>query len=159
MKKIRDGFDSLRKIFSLSPNYSASGLYYLSRWFYLRKIPLMPFLFYRLNAFLNGCEIHYKADIGPGLEIIHSQAVIIGSRSKIGTGVRLYSSVVLGSRRPGEKPHPVIGDHVVICSGAKVLGGVHIGDYAVIGANAVVLDDVALGMTAVGNPAREVVAL
>ena len=49
---------------------------------------------------------------------------------------------------------PVLGGHVDVGAGAKILGGVTIGDHAKIGANAVVLDDVPSGATAVGVPAR-----
>jgi serine O-acetyltransferase len=35
---------------------------------------------------------------------------------------------------------PVIGGHVDIGAGAKILGNVHVGDHASIGANAVVLN-------------------
>ena len=56
-------------------------------------------------------------------------------------------------RRPGAR-RAVLGGHVDIGAGAKVLGGVTIGAHAVIGANAVVLCDVPAGATAVGIPAR-----
>ena len=56
-----------------------------------------------------------------------------------------------GAPKPGA---PVIGGHVDIGAGAKILGGVTIGDHARIGANAVVLGDVPSGAIAVGVPAR-----
>jgi len=52
----------------------------------------------------------------------------------------------------------VIGGHVDIGTGAKILGPVTIGDHAKIGANAVVVTDVPAGATAVGIPARIVSA-
>jgi len=48
---------------------------------------------------------------------------------------------------------PMIGGHVDIGAGAKILGNVRIGDHASIGANAVVLKDVPAGKTAIGIPA------
>jgi serine O-acetyltransferase len=48
----------------------------------------------------------------------------------------------------------VIGGHVDIAAGAKVLGGVTIGEHARVGANAVVVSDVPPGTTVVGIPAR-----
>jgi serine O-acetyltransferase len=47
----------------------------------------------------------------------------------------------------------VIGGHVDIGAGARVLGNVRIGDHAQIGANAVVTKDVPEGAVAVGVPA------
>jgi len=49
---------------------------------------------------------------------------------------------------------PIIGGHVDIGAGAKILGGIRIGDHAKIGANSVVLQDVPDGATAVGIPAK-----
>ncbi|MGB8295091.1 MAG: serine acetyltransferase, partial [Polyangia bacterium] len=57
-----------------------------------------------------------------------------------------------GFRGPQEGV-PVIGGHVDIGAGAKILGGVTIGNHARIGANAVVLTDVPAGAVAVGVPA------
>lgn len=48
---------------------------------------------------------------------------------------------------------PMIGDNVVIASGAKILGDVHIGNNVIIGANAVVVKDVPDNCTVVGVPA------
>lgn len=56
-----------------------------------------------------------------------------------------------------ETGRPLLGDEVVIGSGAKVLGGVTIGDRVRIGANSVVLDSIPAGALAVGAPARVVV--
>jgi serine O-acetyltransferase len=49
---------------------------------------------------------------------------------------------------------PIVGGHVDIGAGAKVLGDISVGDHARIGANAVVLIDVPPNSTAVGIPAR-----
>lgn len=50
---------------------------------------------------------------------------------------------------------PVIGDNCFICTGAKILGAVHLGNNVVVGANAVVvksfLDD---NVTIAGVPAK-----
>lgn len=49
---------------------------------------------------------------------------------------------------------PVIGDRVIINTGAKVIGDVVVGDDAVIGANAVVISDVPSGTVVGGVPAK-----
>ena len=53
---------------------------------------------------------------------------------------------------------PVLGDHIFLGSGAKVIGGVSLGDGSKVGANAVVLSDVPPGVNVVGIPARPVAA-
>ena len=50
----------------------------------------------------------------------------------------------------------MLGGHVDVGAGAKVLGDVTVGANARIGANAVVLSDVADGSTVVGIPARPI---
>ena len=112
----------------------------------------------RLNQFLSGCDISFLAEIGPGFKLSHPQGVVIGL-ARIGSNVMMLQNTTLGMRHfsdPEEDPasYPVIGDHVVICCGAAVLGSVKVGDHATIGANAVVLVDVPAGVTAIGAPAR-----
>ena len=54
------------------------------------------------------------------------------------------------------KRHPTIGNHVIISTGAKVLGPINVGDNSRIAANAVVLADIPEDSTAVGIPAKVV---
>jgi serine O-acetyltransferase len=83
---------------------------------------------------------------------------VIGETATIGDDVTIYQHVTLGGTNPtsGEagNRHPTIGDHVIIGSGAQVLGPIKVGDRARIGANAVVTKDVPEGATMVGIPAR-----
>jgi serine O-acetyltransferase len=74
--------------------------------------------------------------------VIHPDAVI-------GVNCLIFQQVTIGSRRGAEVP--VIGGHVDIGAGAKILGNVRIGDHAKIGANAVVTKNVATQITAVGT--------
>ncbi len=87
--------------------------------------------------------IHYRAD--------HTVGIVIGSGVIIGNYCKMYQNVTIGQKNGR---FPVIGDHVVIYPGAKIIGDIEIGDYAVIGANAVVTKNVPNGATAVGVPAR-----
>jgi len=55
---------------------------------------------------------------------------------------------------PAQERVPVVGGHVDIGAGAKILGNVRIGDHAKIGANAVVTKSVFTQETAVGTSAN-----
>ncbi|MBD0744122.1 serine O-acetyltransferase EpsC [Streptomyces sp. CBMA152] len=98
---------------------------------------------------VSGIEIHPGARIGRRFFVDHGTAVVIGETVRIGDDVMLYHQVTLGSvgwwkdlRRPsGARRHPVIGDRVVIGTGASVLGPVTVGADSRIGAHSVVLDD------------------
>jgi serine O-acetyltransferase len=62
----------------------------------------------------------------------------------------IFQQVTIGTRESLEPP--VIGGHVDIGAGARILGPVRLGDHSKIGANSVVLSDVADGDTVVGIP-------
>lgn len=102
---------------------------------------------------VSGIEIHPGAVIGRRFFVDHGTAVVIGETVRIGDDVMLYHQVTLGSvgwwkdlRRPaGSRRHPVVGDGVIIGTGASVLGPVTVGDEARIGAHAVVLHDLPAG--------------
>ena len=86
----------------------------------------------------------------------HPNGVVIHPEARVGVNCMIFQQVTLGTAGHGEAKGraPVVGGHVDIGAGAKILGGVTIGDHAKIGANAVVLCDVPPGATAVGIPAR-----
>lgn len=81
----------------------------------------------------------------------HPNGVVIHPNALIGPNCLIFQQVTIGTRE-GEMV-PVIGAHVDIGAGAKILGDVRVGDHALIGANAVVIADVPSGKTAVGIPA------
>ena len=102
-------------------------------------------------------EIHPAATIGRRLFIDHGTGVVIGETAEIGDDCTIYQGVTLGGTGKDKgKRHPTLGNHVMIGSGAKVLGPIHIGNDVRIAAGAVVLDDIPDGCTAVGGPARVV---
>ncbi|WP_071025923.1 serine O-acetyltransferase EpsC [Peptoniphilus raoultii] len=105
-----------------------------------------------------GIEIHPGATIGKNLFIDHGMATVIGETAVIGNNCHFYHNITLGGtgNEKGHKRHPTVGNHVIIGTGATILGPVTIGDYAKIGAGALVLTDIPPGATAVGVPAKVV---
>lgn len=112
----------------------------------------LTILQYRFWSIVTGAEIPINANIGGGLLIPHPNGIVIHPDAIIGPNCLIFQQVTIGAG-PGETL-PVIGGHVDIGAGAKVLGALIIGDHAKIGANAVVLMSVPVGKTAVGVPAR-----
>lgn len=112
------------------------------------------------SRWLTGIEIHPAAKLGEGVFFDHAMGVVIGETAEIGDGCTIYQGVTLGgtSLYKGEKRHPTLGRNVIVGAGAKVLGGFNVGDGAKIGSNAVVTKPVPAGATAVGNPARIILA-
>jgi len=115
---------------------------------------LLPFLVlqHRFWSSVCGADIPLNTALGGGLIMTHPNGIVIHPDAQIGANCLIFQQVTIGMGRvPGV---PVIGGHVDIGAGAKILGGIRIGDHAQIGANSVVLQDVPAGATAVGIPAR-----
>jgi serine O-acetyltransferase len=95
----------------------------------------------RLWRFFLHVNISVKAEIGPGLCLIHPASIMIPSTT-IGENFLIFHEVTIGSNltRGGM---PKIGNNVDVYVGARVLGGITIGDNAKIGANCVVTSNVA----------------
>ncbi|MCY4187783.1 MAG: serine O-acetyltransferase [Bryobacterales bacterium] len=124
---------------------------YRWRWFVLAR------LVSHLSRLLTGIEIHPGASIGRRFFIDHGMGVVIGETSVIGNDVLLYQGVTLGGTGHGqERRHPTLGDHVVVGSGAKVLGNIELGEWVKVGAGSVVVKSVPAHATVVGIPGRVV---
>ena len=133
---------------------SAIKLYRIAHKLYKLHIPLLPVLFYRLIYVINNCHVHYATEIGEGTVIAYGGiGVVIHKDAVIGRNCVIESNVTIGGKSKNPIV-PVIGDNVLIGTGAVILGPVHIGDNASIGAGAVVVNDVPENCVAVGVPAR-----
>jgi serine O-acetyltransferase len=122
-----------------------------------RGFHLIARLISHFARFLTGIEIHPGAQLGARLFIDHGMGVVIGETAVIGEDVVLYQGVTLGGTGHEKgKRHPTLGDHVVIGSGAKVLGNIKIGDWVKVGAGSVVVRSVPEHSTVVGVPGRVV---
>ncbi len=110
---------------------------------------------HRFWSVVTGAEISLGSRIAGGLLIPHPNGIVIHPDAVIGPNCLLFQQVTLGTVRTASGA-PVLGGHVDVGAGAKVLGDVTVGANARIGANAVVLSDVAAGSTVVGIPARPI---
>ncbi len=127
----------------------AMAWYRLGAWCKANQIPLLTGLLQRHLFFRFGLEI--GGEIEGGLYIAHASGTVINVEH-MGENCSVIASVTIGMRN--EWVFPVIGNHVFIGAGARILGGLTIGDHAKIGANAVVMHDIPAQATAVGVPAR-----
>lgn len=156
--EIPDWSREAKKFFAWSPSksllasirsyqrYSGSRLPWyvlLRKWAVLR---------HRFWSVVTGTDIQVNTRIGGGLSMPHPNGIVIHPVAQIGPNCLIFQQVTIGTK--GDNLAPVIGGHVDIGAGAKILGPVTIGNHVLIGANAVVICDVADGCTVVGNPAR-----
>ncbi len=108
-----------------------------------------------LNFYITGAEIWSKCKIGPGLFFPHSNGLVIGAK-EIGKNATIYQQVAIGGRRilMAADGRPVIGDDVVVGSGAKILGDISVGANCVIAANTLVSTNMPDNSFAIGVPAK-----
>lgn len=124
----------------------------------LHSVGLLPLA--RMAALLNfllfGIEIAMRCQIGDGLYLPHTTGTVIGAL-RVGRNAVIYHGVTIGAKEMDRGYHPdqrpVIGDNVIIGSGAKVLGGITIGNNVIIGANAVVTQSFPDNVIVAGIPA------
>ncbi len=148
---------SVIEIFLCYPGFHAIVLHRLAHKLHGLGVPLLPRLISQFGRAMTGIEIHPGAKIGRRFFIDHGMGVVIGETAEIGDDVLLYQGVTLGGTgKEKGKRHPTIGNHVVIGTGAKVLGNIRIGDYVKIGAGSVVVHPVPDHSTVVGIPGRVV---
>ena len=145
------------EIFLLYSGFHALIYYRIAHFFYKHNMKFIARWVSQTGRFFTGVEIHPGAKIGRGLLIDHGSGVVIGETAEIGDNCTIYHGVTLGGTgKDVGKRHPTIGNNVMVCSGAKVLGPFKVGDNSRIAAGAVVLDEVPPDCTVVGVPARVV---
>jgi serine O-acetyltransferase len=139
------------------PGLHALWIHRVSHWLWTIEMHLAARILSHVSRFLTGVEIHPGARIGRRVFIDHGMGVVVGETTEIGDDVLIYKGVVLGGTSPEKKKrHPTIGDHVVLGTGATVLGPISIGEGVRIGAGSVVINSVPQGSTVVGIPGRVV---
>lgn len=135
--------------------YQALQSYRIAHWLWQRnREPLALYLQHRISVQF-GVDIHPAAKIGSGIMMDHATGIVIGETCVIGDNVSIMQEVTLGGtgKEHGDR-HPKVADGVLISSGAKILGNIHLGEGCKIGAGSVVLQDIPPHTTAAGVPAR-----
>jgi serine O-acetyltransferase len=97
---------------------------------------------WRYWCIVGGISIPLRCRIGGGLQMPHTNGIVINADAVIGCNCEIFQQVTIGEMKGG---FPEIGNGVSIGPGAKILGPVKIGDGARIGANALVIKDVPAG--------------
>lgn len=133
----------------------AGYLTFGSRWRILHTL-LAP-LWMLIRPFTGPMELHYLADIGPGMRVLHpSLGVVVSGRSVVGRGAIFTGGNCVGGRPGTAFGEILIGDDVTLGANAVVLGPVTIGQRVHVAAGAVVVHDVADDTNVAGVPARPI---
>ena len=146
---------SVFEVLSCYPGVHAILLHRMAHRVYRWRLFVIARLISHFARGLTGIEIHPGAEIGRRFFIDHGMGVVIGETSEIGDDVLLYQGVTLGGTGHEKgKRHPTIGNHVVVGSGAKILGNITLGEWVRVGAGSVVVRSVPEHSTVVGIPGR-----
>ena len=159
-------FDNIRADFAAhGRRWSAQGfwalaVYRFGRWRVVLRPRLLRQLLYPVYVVLQkwievvaGIELPCEVEIGDNFVIDHFGGIVISGYATFGDHCRIRTGCVVGLARVDDPCAPVIGDHVDIGVGAKLLGRIRVGNNVLIGANAVVVTDVPDDCIAVGVPA------
>jgi serine O-acetyltransferase len=147
------------EVITCYPGFHAMLFHRLAHGLWKARVRWIARLVSHVSRWLTGIEIHPGATIGRRFFIDHGMGVVIGETAEIGDDCTLYHGVTLGGTSWNKgKRHPTLGRGVVVGAGAKILGPISIGDGARIGSNAVVVKEIPAGATAIGIPARIVLA-
>jgi serine O-acetyltransferase len=123
------------------PGFYALCFYRIAHALYTLNVPLLPRILTEYAHSHTGIDIHPAAIIGEYFFIDHGTGIVIGETAAIGNHVKIYQGVTLGALSVDKsmadtKRHPTVEDHVVIYSGAMILGGdTVIGHHSIIGGN------------------------
>lgn len=132
---------SLEEVLIAYPGFYATAVYRLAHQLHKQGFHLLPRFFSEYAHSKTGIDIHPGAAIGASFVIDHGTGVVIGESAIIGNHVKIYQGVTIGALNVAKelaktKRHPTISDHVIIYSGATILGGeTTIGHNSIIGGN------------------------
>jgi serine O-acetyltransferase len=143
----------------LSPEFQLIILYRFYSFLYQKNIwflKIISMIIYILTKMIYSTDIHPKAHIGGKFVLGHHYGITIGPDVVVGSNIIIFNGVTIGNKNVGPVSNemPRIGNNVIIGTGAKILGKIHIGENVKIGANSVLLKNAPNNSVAVGIPAK-----
>jgi serine O-acetyltransferase len=99
------------------------------------------------------CELYFSNAIAVGFYVWHGVGTVIGSRTTIGRGFRIYQDCTIGNKSSADRGR-VLGDNVTLFAHSQILGDVNVGDNVTIGSHSLVLDDLPANSICYGIPAK-----
>jgi len=122
--------------------------YRVMRFFHEAQIPLGAKLASRAIRFVYGSDIHWEAQIAPGVVVVHGMGMAISRSARVGTGSILFQNITLAesadmtTRTVGA---PQIGERVHVGPGSALIGPITVGNDTKIVAGSTLLQSVPSG--------------
>jgi serine acetyltransferase len=108
-------------------------------------IPLAPKVASRLIRHLYGSDVHWEAELEPGIVVVHGMGLAVSRAARVERGAILFQNVTLGmSADPVNRTSgaPVIERDVHVGAGSTVVGPITVGARSKISANCFVRQSV-----------------
>jgi serine O-acetyltransferase len=119
------------------------------------RVPFGKQLVSRLIRHLYGAEIHWDADIAPGITLVHGNGLVISHGARIGAGCLIFQGVTLGESfdsLTGSVGAPSLGRNVHVMPNAVLIGPIVIGDDSKVMANVTLTMSVEANSTVKSTP-------
>jgi serine O-acetyltransferase len=117
--------------FLVIASYRMSRCFYLAfggKLFVAIKLILSPVLFI-IRPWIGDHEIHYRADIGKGLSVLHpSLGIVVSAATTAGQNLVLTGGNCIGGRRSVRHGDIIIGDNTNLGANAVILGPIRLGN-------------------------------
>lgn len=110
------------------------------------------FVYYKILSWLCQIELPITVNLGKGATLVHYGPRTFHDKSIIGDFCEFYPCCLIGGQRG--KGTPILGNHIFLGYGSKVIGNVTVGDYVFICPNSVVVKDIDTGSVVSGIPAK-----
>ncbi|GAC1339172.1 MAG: hypothetical protein NVSMB23_07850 [Myxococcales bacterium] len=110
--------------------------------------PLAARIVSRLMRHLHGVDLHWEAELEPGVMIVHGMGIAVSHAARVGRGCILFQNVTLGmgidpvTRKSGA---PTLGRDVHVGPGATLLGPITVGAGSKVMAGAILTQSVPPG--------------
>ncbi len=102
------------------------------------RVPLGKQVVSRLIRHLYGAEIHWDAEISPGITFVHGNGLVVSHGAHIGEGCLIFQGVTFGESFDGSTGGvgaPRLGRNVHVMPNAVLIGPISVGDNSKIMAN------------------------
>lgn len=137
----RDGRSVIAGDLCTRIGFQMLAAYRLMRFCVQAEIPLAPKVASRMIRHLYGSDIHWDAQLDPGVVVVHGMGLAISGSARVKRGVILFQNVTLGvgvdpvSRKAGA---PEIGEDVHVGACSSLIGPITVGARSKVTANCLV---------------------
>jgi serine acetyltransferase len=135
---VRDGQASMAKDLVTRIGFQMLAACRVMRFCADAEIPLAPQVASRMIRHLYGSDVHWEAELAPGIVIVHGMGMAISRAARIERGAILFQHVTLGMGTDPEtraSGAPVVERDVHVGAGSTIVGPITLGARSKVTAN------------------------